>query len=205
MKKRSLLYVRKSKIKMSQSGLLLLILVLTSVTLLILAFFLDLLYRIYQYQKDPSTMNQIVIKQRFEFLSHWCCYKSRTRKRRTENLVLMKVEIPEAGMFMIGPHRVYLTRHKPSSKRLMLELNCILDVYDHEMRRGSDSIASSCFEMAVSEETYVQYQILLSNPEIAEGYRKSSGLSFLSRIRWCNDIYQAYLHDLSYFYMSVRE
>ena len=115
------------------------------------------------------------------------------------NLIIVEPYIPKSKKIQIGNCSIYLANvpYKISKKRLMLELMCFIDLYNHHKKTNSilKNMYSYIYKQkeeyctAISEQTYIQAQWLLKSSNII--INKEIDI-YLNKIRWTSNCLQYY-------------
>jgi len=125
------------------------------------------------------------------------------------NLIISEPYIPKSKKIQVGNCLIYLADipYKISKKRLMLELMCYIDIYNHKKKK--DSIFKTIYTYiykekeeyytAISEQTYIQVQWLLKSSNI--NFNKEIEI-YLNKIRWTSNCLQYYNPNDDVIYFS---
>ncbi len=118
--------------------------------------------------------------------------------------IIREPSVPSEGMVLIGNCKVYLGKvPKISRNRILLEIICLMDLYYHDKKCQKTS--QPYVYTAVSEESYLQYQLIIKNhsikPELKETFRRAMD-EYVEKVRWTENALRVYDPNGNYIFFS---
>jgi hypothetical protein len=167
--------------------------ILVSFSYIVYILFCSNTYKVHLYHLENLSKTWIILKP--------LCFIS--------NLIISEPYIPKSKKIQLGNCSIYLANipYKITKKRLMLELMCFLDLYNHKKKK--DSILKYVYTYiykekeeyytAISEQSYIQVQWLLKSSNI--NFNKEIEI-YLNKIRWTSNCLQYYNPNDDVIYFS---